>query len=184
MSLPDELERLAQLHDAGSLSDEEFSRAKGKILAPGGAWPMIAGVRRRSTRTVLGVPLWAIATGPDPARGERIGHARAIFAMGDMATGVFALGGIARGIVAVGGVAYGGFALGGAAIGLLIAIGGAALGSFALGGAAVGFIAIGGAAVGYYALGGAAMGKYVVGPMRQDPQAMQLLKDVGRWFGF
>ena len=34
MNLPDELDRLRQMHDNGSLTDEEFSQAKRNLLAP------------------------------------------------------------------------------------------------------------------------------------------------------
>ncbi len=34
------------------------------------------GVRRRSDYVYLGLPLWCIAVGPDPARGEMRGHAK------------------------------------------------------------------------------------------------------------
>ena len=33
MNLTDELERLAQLHNSGTLSDEEFALAKSKLLS-------------------------------------------------------------------------------------------------------------------------------------------------------
>lgn len=35
MSMSNELERLAELHRSGSLSDEEYSRAKAKVLGGG-----------------------------------------------------------------------------------------------------------------------------------------------------
>ena len=66
---------------------------------------------------MFGLPLWAIAIGPDWERGEMRGHARGIFALGDIATGWFAFGGLARGFFAFGGLAIGLFAFGGAAIG-------------------------------------------------------------------
>ena len=49
-------------------------------------------VRRRSKLTLFGLPLYDIATGPDPEKGERRGHARGIIAVGDFATGVLAIG--------------------------------------------------------------------------------------------
>ena len=65
------------------------------------------GVRRESELTVLGMPLWAIAIGPDVKSGEVRGHARGFIAIGDIATGVIALGGLARGGIAFGGLAVG-----------------------------------------------------------------------------
>ncbi len=135
-------------------------------------------VRRRSELTVLGLPLYDIALGPDFESGEVRGHARGVLAIGDIATGVFAFGGIARGLVAVGGVAVGGLAFGGLAIGLVAAFGGAALGTLAVGGAAAGFIAIGGGAAGYYAIGGGAIGEHVIDGVRQDPAVTDLLDKI------
>lgn len=122
-------------------------------------------VRRRSTRVIWGLPLWDIACGPDPDKGEVRGHARGIFALGDIATGVFALGGIARGVVALGGLALGVLAFGGGSFGLLLAAGGLAVGGIATGGAAVGGIAIGGAAIGIVAIGGGVISLYGLIPV-------------------
>ena len=136
-------------------------------------------IRKRSDRVIFGLPLYHIARGPDPERGEWIGHARGIFAVGDEALGVFALGGIARGLFAFGGLAFGGVTFGGCSVGLLLAIGGAAIGGIAVGGAAVGGIAIGGAAVGYLAVGGGAFGKYVISAAHRSPEAIEFFRRVG-----
>lgn len=53
-----------------------------------------------SAKTLFGLPLVSIATGPDPSRSEPRGHARGFIAIGDIATGFFALGGVARGAIA------------------------------------------------------------------------------------
>jgi len=137
------------------------------------------GVRKRSSIEVAGFPLWAVALGPDPEKGEIRGHAKAIIAVGDMATGVLAIGGLARGAVAVGGLAVGLLSLGGLAIGLLLAVGGGAIGGLALGGGAAGGVAVGGGAAGYYACGGGAAGHAVVAPMRQDPEAEEFFRAWG-----
>src|SRR5262249_48872537 len=100
MNLTEELERLAALHSKGSLSAEEFAKANQLLLSRQQFPAYGRGVRRQSTHKFGGLPLWAIAVGPDPDRGELRGHARAIFALGDMATGWFACGGLARGIFA------------------------------------------------------------------------------------
>ena len=136
------------------------------------------GVRIRSTKYLCSMPLYDIAIGPDFEKNERRGHARGIFAIGDIATGVFALGGIARGLFAIGGVALGAVSLGGCSIGLIIGIGGLAVGMLAIGGAAVGVIAVGGGAFGYYACGGGAFGKYVISASGQDPEAVRFF---GQW---
>ena len=122
-------------------------------------------IRRRSKAKLFGIPLWEIAMGPDLLRGERCGHAKAIFAMGDIATGVFSMGGIARGLFAFGGVAFGGLTFGGLSLGLVGALGGAAIGlGFSAGGLAVGTVAIGGAAFGLFSIGGLAIGLHRIGP--------------------
>lgn len=138
------------------------------------------GVRKRSEARIFGIPLYEIAMGPDPASGEARGHARAIFAVGDIATGIIAMGGVARGILAFGGVAIGLLTFGGCSIGFGLAVGGLAVGGVALGGCAVGVIAVGGAAFGYYAVGGGGLGVYFHGPARSDPEALELFR---RWFG-
>ena len=120
-------------------------------------------IRWTSSATFLEYPLVSVAIGPDPSKKELRGHARAIIAIGDIATGVIALGGVACGAVALGGLAMGGIVLGGCGIGLL-ALAGLALGYLAMGGVAIGYAAIGGLAVGYYAMGGVVF-NLVVGAM-------------------
>lgn len=140
-----------------------------------------SGTRRRSERRVYGWPLWEIAVGPDLESGEARGHARAVIAIGDLATGVLAIGGLARGIVAVGGIAIGAVALAGMSAGLLLAIGGMAVGSVALGGAVFGYVAVGGLAVGYYACGGLAFGAHVISATHQDPEAVRFFTEHLPW---
>lgn len=133
-------------------------------------------IRKRSDRIVMGLPLWEIASGPDHAHGEKRGHARAIFAVGDIADGVFALGGIARGVVAIGGVSMGVLTLGGVSLSLLAAMGGVAVSSLAFGGVAVGGVAIGGAAVGVYAKGDSAAGMHKICRRTRDPEAVRFFR--------
>jgi hypothetical protein len=135
-------------------------------------------VRRRSPESIFGLPLYEVATGPDLERNESRGHARAIIAIGDIATGIVAIGGLARGVVALEGMAIGVIALGGVSIGILLGIGGLAIGAIAGGGGAIGVVAIGGGAIGYYACGGGAFGKYVISAMQQDPEAVRFF---GPW---
>ena len=149
------------------------------------------GVRKRSERMLWGLPLYEIAFGPDPERGEARGHARAIFAFGDIATGVVAAGGFARGILALGGLAFGGITFGGISCGLIVALGGLAaggvalggmaIGGIALGGGAVGVVAVGGLALGHYAFGGAAFGTYVVSPLAGSPEAVAFFRQNFPW---
>jgi hypothetical protein len=137
-------------------------------------------VRRTSTNEFLGLPWYAIAVGPDLAKGERRGHARGVVAIGDIATGIFAFGGWARGVFAFGGLATGLFSFGGLSIGLVTAFGGLALSTLlAIGGGAAGMLAVGGAAAGQYAVGGAPFGTHVIGPKRVDPEAVELFEALG-----
>lgn len=148
--------------------EQEVADLRGRTVA--------GGVRRRSKLRLFGLPLYDIAMGPDPARGELRGHARGVVAIGDLATGVVACGGLARGGIAIGGLAVGVIALGGAAFALLFAFGGLAVGTVAVGGGAAGYIAFGGAAAGEYAFGGEAFGSHVVDHAQRDPEALALLE--------
>ncbi len=122
--------------------------------------PTVQGVGRRwkSKTELFGLPLVHIAQGPHGD--ERIGKARGIIAIGDVAAGGFAFGGFSVGVVALGGMSIGLVSLGGLAVGLL-ALGGLAIGGAAVGGGAIGGIAAGGGALGYVATGGGAVGYYV-----------------------
>ena len=177
MALVDELEELAQLRRSGMLSLDEFEKAKAKLLAT----TSFFGVRKQSETMIAGLPLWAVATGPDPAKGEVRGHARGIIAVGDMATGVLAIGGLARGVIALGGLAVGLISVGGMAIGLALAMGGGAIGGVALGGAAAGGVAMGGGAIGHYALGGRADGTHVISATRCDVEALEFFRRHVDW---
>jgi hypothetical protein len=137
-------------------------------------------IRRRSSKTLFGLPLLDIAIGPDPAKGQVRGHARGIIAIGDIATGWLAIGGIACGIVAVGGLAAGGLCIAGVGIGLAV-LGGVAAGGLAFGGVAVAAVALGGCAIGYYATGGFALGKHIVTDLHRDPQALQFFDGWVPW---
>ena len=46
---------------------------------------MYRGIRKRSPKTLCGLPLVDIAIGPDPEKGEMRGHAHGIIAIGDIA---------------------------------------------------------------------------------------------------
>lgn len=140
------------------------------------------GRRYRTEAEFGGLPLVSIATGPDPARGERVGHARGIVAIGDIADGVIAIGGIARGLLAIGGLALGALAFGGTSVGALAAVGGLAVGTYAFGGGAVGWTAVGGGAVGVYACAGGAVGEHVIDATRQDPEAVARFERIGLGF--
>lgn len=102
------------------------------------------GIRYRSESTLLAFPLIAIASGPTAE--QRVGHAKGILAIGDIATGVIAIGAVARGVIAIGSVSVG-----------IVAMGGAACGVAAMGGLAMGYFACGGIAVGAYSWGGLAL---------------------------
>src|SRR5262245_898122 len=129
-------------------------------------------IRCESGLKLAGLPLWSIAIGADPAKGEKRGHARGIIALGDMATGVLAAGGMARGVVAFGGLAIGLASFGVLGLGLLVALGGAAAGG----------VAIGGGAAGVYAMGGSAIGPYVLSTAQCDPDALDFFSRTFEWW--
>ena len=178
MALSDELEKLARLHVQGDLSLQAFEQAKARLLSPA----PFTGVRRQSKRSIGGMPLWSVALGPDLEKGEMRGHAKGVFAVGDMATGVFAVGGMARGVVAFGGLAIGLASFGGLGIGLVLALGGAAIGGLALGGGAAGGVAIGGGAAGVYAMGGSAVGAHVLSSTQCDADALDFFSRTFEWW--
>jgi hypothetical protein len=150
--------------------EAEVARLRGRGLR---------GIRKRSQVEILGMPLYDIAVGPHPERGEWRGHARGFIAIGDFASGVIALGGLCRGVVAFGGVAVGLISVGGLSLGLLLGVGGVALGGAAVGGFSAGGVAVGGFAVGRYACGGEAHGPAVVSARgRRDPEAVAFFE---RW---
>jgi hypothetical protein len=137
------------------------------------------GLRLRSPWRIGEIPLFDIAIGPDPSRGELRGHAKGIVAIGDMATGVLAMGGLARGVFSFGGLAVGLVSLGGLSLGVLVAVGGLAIGGVAIGGAAVGGVAVGGGAYGYYACGGGAGGVHASSGLHRDPEAAAFFRRYG-----
>jgi hypothetical protein len=179
MALSDELEKLARLRAQGALTQHEFDKAKARLLSP--PWPF-KGIRRQSALRLAGLPLWSVAVGPDLDKGEMRGHAKGVFAFGDLATGVFAAGGMARGVVAFGGLAIGLASFGGLGLGLVLALGGGAIGAFALGGGAAGAVAVGGGAVGHYAMGGGAAGTHVISATRCDPEALDFFSRAFEWW--
>jgi hypothetical protein len=168
MALSDELEKLARLRDQGNLTQQEFEAAKARLLSP----TLSRGIRRQSKRMLWGMPLWAVSLGPDLEKGEMRGHAKGVFAVGDMATGVFAIGGLARGVVAFGGLAIGLASFGGLGIGVVLALGGAAAGT----------VAIGGGAAGVYAMGGGAIGTHVLSATECDAEALDFFSRTFEWW--
>ncbi len=129
--------------------------------------------------------MYDIAFGPDPLTGQRVGRAKGLIAVGDVATGGIAVGGMAIGIVSVGGIGIGVASLGGMATGLLAAAGGCSLGGIAVGGMAagglctggmaLGAVASGGMAIGLYARGGMAIGQHTIGRGKTpDPEAVRI----------
>ena len=167
MQSPDELEKRVK----------DLERQVASLQTAAGI--RVQGIRKRSTATWGGWPLYDIALGPDPAKGELRGHAKGVLAVGDIATGIVALGGLSRGVFALGGLAAGLFSLGGLSIGVLLAVGGLAIGGIAIGGAAVGGAALGGGSAGYYACGGGGVGQYVVDARRHDVEAEEFFRGIG-----
>jgi hypothetical protein len=116
----------------------------------------MAGGRRtameyRSEQVWGGLPVLHISVGGGQPDGRyRLGRARGIIALGDIAIGLVAVGGVAVGLLSVGGVALGLVALGAVAVGLP-AVGGVAIGLLAVGAVAIGLTAVGVATVGMVA---------------------------------
>jgi len=99
------------------------------------------------------LPVVHVSVGGRQADGRyRLGRARGIIALGDVATGLVAVGGVAIGLFSVGGVAIGPVALGGVAIGLIV-VGGVAVGLVAIGAVAMGLTAVGALTIGLVAAG-------------------------------
>jgi hypothetical protein len=160
-------------------------------IGPNGRMMMRPSRRYTSPSRLLGMPLVAIAYGPDDK--GRLGHAKGYFAFGDIATGVFAFGGLARGLVAFGGMSIGGVTFGGLSIGTFAAfgglsiawlgsaVGGLAIGLLANGGGAIGGIAQGGFALGWIARGAAAKGVHTWGVSSPPTDATRALVDQYAW---
>jgi hypothetical protein len=92
----------------------------------------------RSEQVWGNLPMVHVSVGGRQADGRyRLGRARGIIALGDVATGLVAIG-----LFSVGGVAVGLVALGAVAIGL-VAVGAVAIGLFAAGAVAIGLTAVG-----------------------------------------
>jgi hypothetical protein len=108
----------------------------------------------RSEQVWGDLPVVHVSVGGRQADGRyRLGRARGIIALGDVATGLVAVGGVAIGLFSVGGVAIG-----------LVAVGGVAVGLVAIGGVAVGLVAIGAVAMGLTAVGALTIGLVAAGP--------------------
>lgn len=150
------------------------------------------GKRWTSTARIFGTPLIQVALGPHGR--ERMGRARAVIAVGDIAVGCFAVGSVVSvGVVALGGtLAVGVVSLSALAVGL-IAFGGLALGGIACAGLAAGVVAIGGLACGVYAMGGMAIGVHAAGGavygahlitgVRRDPAAVAAFRSLEPFLG-
>ena len=121
---------------------QQVSDLKTEIEVIVSPWSHRLGKRAVSSTVIMGMPLWSVAFGPDPEKGESRGHAHGIFALGESATGIVAVGAVAVGVftlapVSIGVVAVGGFALGG------VAMGAASIGILSYGAVALGVIAYG-----------------------------------------
>jgi hypothetical protein len=129
-------------------------------------------IEYRSEQMWGDLPVVHVSVGGQQADGRyRLGRARGIIALGDVAIGLVAVGGVAIGLFSVGGVAIGLVALGGVAVGLL-----------AVGGVAVGLVAIGAVAMGLTAVGALTAGLVGAGPRPPVGSATrrELLAEGGR----
>jgi hypothetical protein len=118
-------------------------------------------IEYRSEQAWGDLPVVHVSVGGRQADGRyRLGRARGIIALGDVAIGLVAVGGVTIGLFSVGGVAIGrgGYRAGGGrrvAVGL-VAIGAVAMGLTAVGALTVGLVAAGPPATGWR--GGAGVG--------------------------
>jgi len=123
-----------------------------------GAWLMAQIRERKSSKTVMGMPLYHI--GRDARGFLAVGlKARGVFAIGLRARGLVSLGLLSTGFLSVGLLSLGLLAFGPLAIGLL-AVGVMALGAFAVGAVSVGIVAMGALSVGCFSAGAMAVGRY------------------------
>jgi hypothetical protein len=100
-------------------------------------------VEYRSEQVWGTLPVVHVSVGGRQADGRyRLGRARGVIALGDVARGLVAVGGVAIGLFAVGGVAVGLVAVGAVVVGL-VAVGAVAVGLFAAGAVAIGLTAVG-----------------------------------------
>lgn len=116
----------------------------------------------RSERLWGDLPVVHVSIGGRQADGRyRLGRARGVIALGDVAIGLVAVGGVAIGLFGVGGVAIG-----------LVALGGVAVGFVAVGAVSVGLLAVGAVALGLTAVGtlkAALVGRLAKGPLNPAP---------------
>jgi len=100
-------------------------------------------IRKRSRIRFAGLPLYDIAFGPLPEKGEKLGRACGWLALGDLAFGAVAFGSVAFGLVSFGGCVIG-----------LLSVGGIAIGAFVLGGVGAGWVACAGIGLGWVVAAG------------------------------
>jgi hypothetical protein len=128
----------------------------------------------RSERVWGDLPVVHVSVGGRQADGRyRLGRARGVIALGDVAIGLVAVGGVAIGLFSGGGVAIG-----------LLALGGVAVGFVAVGAVSVGLLAVGAVAMGLTAVGALTVG--LVGPGPRPPvgaMARELGAEDGRGGG-
>jgi hypothetical protein len=122
-------------------------------------WPYV--FEYKSRRTVFGLPLVHIVSGPAWAGGLR--PAKGFIAVGNLAIGVIAIGGFGLGLITLAGIGLGAVSFAGIALGIGVGVGGVA----------TGYLAIGGLAIGVYAIGGLALGPHT---LRNDPQLLNWLR--------
>ena len=137
---------------------ETIAANRQKEEKPSAVRPAVGGRDYRSRRTFMGLPLFHVATGIDPATG-RPRVAKGVIAIGARAVGVLAVGWQATGVFSVGLLACGVFPVG------LLALGGViSVGLLAYGVCSAGLLALGGLmAVGGIAIAADATGLLAVG---------------------
>ncbi len=120
---------------------------------------------RKSSKTLLGLPLWHICLNPKKS-------AKGIIAVGYCAKGIISAGLLSMGVFSFGLLSLGLFAVGAAALGL-IAAGAFSVGIIAFGAICLGFLSVGALSVGQFAVGALARGHYFA--LGDDAKAMVAL---------
>jgi len=142
-----EMDKLIKMSGLFEISVDELLGLQTENASSTGGSRSGGGYQYKSRKTIAGLPLVHINTGPG------LRHAKGIIAIGNISTGVISIGAVSIGLISIGAVSIGIGAFAALAIGLL-ACGGISFGLIAAGGIATGYLAVGGLARGIYAVGG------------------------------
>jgi hypothetical protein len=134
--------------------------------------------RKRSQKTLFGLPLWEVAFNLIRKKKKRVRYvkqakARAIIAIGDSATGVIAIGSFAKGLISVGNFSLGLLSFGGFSLGLLSG-GVFGVGLIGIGIFGVGLFSIGLMGGGYASFGAMVLASYPYDRFYKSPEMTEI----------